>query len=417
MPVAIFWMCLTAQATNGPTEAPAVESKSVMVRFVVATPAIEAPPPRIFLAMAVDGWKPNGRSLEQIAPDLYAGAWAINTTVLEYKFTRAGAWNSVELDSDGGDIPNRRVAIPAGVDELVILHSVERWADVPRTKARATAFNSAKHPTIPSTRTGDIRLHSAVHSPQLENARDILVYLPPGYDTETERRYPVLYMHDGGNLFDARTSFLGIEWNVDETAERLIAAKEIEPVIIVAIYNTPARMDEYAPVRDAHYGAGGKGDAYLDFIIETVKPLIDKTYRTKPARDDTAIAGSSMGGLISLYASFRRPEVFSRCAALSPSLRWHDEWIIDYARANKPTLPLRIWFDMGSREGALGGQGGPSDALESCRTLRQKLIAMGYAPGRDFHYVEVEGGEHNEAAWSARIADVLRFLFPPRNTP
>ncbi|MCA9242465.1 MAG: alpha/beta hydrolase [Phycisphaerales bacterium] len=406
----ICWLC--AQSSGGQTEAPAVDAKDTLVRFVVVTPPIEEPPPRIYLALSVDGWKSNGRSLERVSPDLYAGQWKLRGTVLEYKFTRVGEWSSVELNADGVDIPNRRVAIPTDADELTILHSVERWADAPRTAIRTTVFNNPMQPTIPSTRTGDIRLHAEVYSPQLDNTRDVLVYLPPGYDAEKNSRYPVLYMHDGGNLFDARTSFLGIEWNVDETAERLINAREIEPVIIVAIYNTPDRMDEYAPVRDARYGGGGDGDKYVEFVVETVKPLIDKTYRTKPGRDDTAIAGSSMGGLISLYACFRRPDVFSRCAALSPSLQWQDGWLVDYVRTNKSAFKPRLWFDMGTREGRSNGRAGAGPEIENCRRLRQTLIGMGYQQQRDFEYVEVEGGEHNEAAWSARFDDVLRYLFP-----
>jgi predicted alpha/beta superfamily hydrolase len=165
------------------------------------------------------------------------------------------------------------------------------------------------------TVVGNLKLLTSLKSPQLENQRDILVYLPPSYESES-RRYPVLYLHDGQNLFDAATSFAG-EWQVDETMEAL--SEEGLEAVVVGIPNAgAARLDEYSPFHEENYG-GGLGDQYLAFITQAVKPLIDTDYRTLPGREHTGIMGSSMGGLISLYAFFRHPEVFGFAGALSPS--------------------------------------------------------------------------------------------------
>jgi predicted alpha/beta superfamily hydrolase len=152
------------------------------------------------------------------------------------------------------------------------------------------------------TLTGDIQAHKNFHSNVLGNDRDVLVYLPPGYDASKGRRYSVLYMQDGQNLFDGATSFIpGQEWRVDETAQRLIGAGKIEPLIIVGIYNTKDRINEYTAAQDAKYEMGGKADLYGRMLVEELKPFIDGRYRTKKDAQHTGLAGSSLGGLVSLY--------------------------------------------------------------------------------------------------------------------
>ncbi len=259
---------------------------------------------------------------------------------------------------------------------------------------------------------GDVRVASQIRSPQLGNTRDLLVYLPPSY-AEGTQRYPVLYLHDGQNLFDARTSFVG-EWCVDETCEQL--AEEGIELIVVGIPNAGSqRMAEYGPFRSRN-GDGGQGDAYLAFIVETIKPLIDTTFRTKPERESTGIMGSSMGGLISLYAAFRYPEIFGVIGAMSPSLWFASMAIFPYIR-RAPFNPARIYLDIGTREGGRS----PVDQLllhASSRRyfgnafrMHELLVAKGYRPGQTLHYVEEPLGMHNEAAWARRLPDALRFLF------
>src|SRR5262245_44761431 len=165
------------------------------------------------------------------------------------------------------------------------------------------------------TVVGTLKTLEGVYSPQLGNRRTLYVHLPPSYDT-AGRRYPVLYMQDGQNLFDEPLSYAG-EWRVDETMAAL--SDEGIEAIVVGIQNMGARrIDEYSPFRDRRLRKGGRGDQYLSFVARTVKPLIDRDFRTLPERATTGILGSSMGGLISLYAFFACPEVFGFAGAMSP---------------------------------------------------------------------------------------------------
>ena len=250
-------------------------------------------------------------------------------------------------------------------------------------------------------------MHENFGSRHLAGTRNVLVYTPPGYAESDERTYPVLYMHDGQNLVRPEDAFGGVAWGVDKTADELISAGAIEPIIIVAIYNTPARVDEYThvpAVRGRMKGHGGQADAYGRMIIEELKPFIDDHYRTKPEREFTALGGSSLGGLVSLYLGLKRPDVFSRLAVMSPSAWWANNQIIrDVARLGE-RLPLRIWLDIGTREGPR--------IKHQVRALKEMLLANGWTPGADFAYAEIPDARHEEAAWGARFADVLRFLFP-----
>lgn len=262
------------------------------------------------------------------------------------------------------------------------------------------------HPGVPHTLTGDIRPHRGIHSEILGIARDVLVYLPPVYDADPSRRFPVLYANDGQNVFDGATSFVpGQEWQLDESAERLIRQGEVEPLIIVAVDHAgPRRLDEFGPSRDARRQAGGRADAYGRMLAEELKPFIDRTYRTRPEPDDTGLLGSSMGALVSLYLGLTRPDVFRRIGALSPAVWWSGRMIV--RQVLKPGLrpPLRIWLDMGSAEGRY--------AFRDARALRDALLSKGFVEGESLAYHEVRGGEHTEQAWAARVPSVLKYLFP-----
>jgi predicted alpha/beta superfamily hydrolase len=359
-----------------------VYSEMTHVRLIVVTPdARDNQPPEIYCSLSIDGWPENGRALKRIAPNTYMAAGALRAdTWIEYKFLRETSWSTVEKASGSEELPNRRLKIKAGVAEQVVLHHVARWADRPRPSTTIVEFSQpgAGGPLErESTLTGDIRVHHLFHSPQLKNARTIMVYLPPGYDDALDERYPVLYMHDGDNIFDAKTSFTGVEWGVDETVQRLIMDGRIEKLIVVGIHNTPQRHREYTPFRDSERG-GGQGDAYLAFMVDTLKPFIDKTYRTLPDRTHTGIAGSSLGGLISLYAVFRRPDVFGWAGVVSPALWWDDRHVIAFVREAKTPRPIRLWVDVGTREGEPSGPLAEfTKAVADCRRLVRVLRAKG----------------------------------------
>jgi len=335
----------------------------------------------------------------------------------------------------------------------------------------------------PSTVTGRVDRIPDVAGAGLA-PRDVFVYLPPGY-ADTDRRYPVLYLHDGQNVFDAAAA--GAEWGMDEAAQTLIAAGEIEPMIVVGVANTPSRTDEYTPTprrwrhvlertapptadgplgpltgtfavdddvlviaadddgltadipgeggvqrleaqpggRFFHPQAGitfgfqdadgrvdrviatkppegGLADRYGELLVETVKPLVDRLYRTRPDAAHTGLGGSSLGGLVSMHLGLRHPDVFGRLLVASPSVWWDDRWILGAVASAPAPGAQRIWLDMGTAEG--------DGMVAGARALRDALSAAGWT---DIRYVEAEGAAHTERAWAERAPDMLRFLFPP----
>jgi predicted alpha/beta superfamily hydrolase len=284
--------------------------------------------------------------------------------------------------------------------DFMELTSALTWRDYADTR------NHGEHSVV-----GTLKVLESVEAPGLGNRRDILVHLPPSY-ADGAREYPVLYMHDGQNLFDRTTSFAG-EWGVDETLLEL-SGEGIE-AIVVGIPNTgEARIDEYSPFVDPGRG-GGRGDAYLRFLVETVKPIVDRDFRTSREPSRTAILGSSMGGLISLHAFFAHPEVFGLVGAVSPSLMFARGAIFDSV-ATAPFNPGKIYMDVGTREGPAPLLGAfpflrrHRPFVSRVREMRALLVRKGYREGRTLLVVEDRGGRHNETDWGRRLPDALRFL-------
>lgn len=268
----------------------------------------------------------------------------------------------------------------------------------------------ATHATEEHSVVGTLKVRADVYSPQLDNARDLFVLLPPSYEYSL-RHYPVLYMQDGQNLFDHALSYAG-EWQVDETMAAL--SNEGLEAIVVGVPNAGAhRLDEYTPFRNAQ-GAGGRGAAYAAFLVETVKPLIDRDFRTLPDRATTGVIGSSLGGLLSMFAFFDRPDVFGLAGVMSPSFWYAQEAIFPYVQ-RQPFVPGKLYIDAGTaedmsprRRSVRGARVG--GCASNVQRMRDLLLAKGYRAGEDLWVLEEQGGIHHEAAWARRLPDALRFL-------
>jgi predicted alpha/beta superfamily hydrolase len=247
--------------------------------------------------------------------------------------------------------------------------------------------------------------HSGFRSRFLDRERDLVIYLPPGYDDAPTRRYPVLYMHDGQNLFDPATAYVrGQHWRLGEMADMLIAEGRVEPLVIVGVNHTgTGRLLEYTPTRDPRLG-GGMAKAYGQLLTEELKPFVDARYRTRPERQHTGLGGSSLGALATLFLGLRHADVFSKLAVLSPSAWWGRRAILRYIAKARPKPETRIWLDIGGGEGRM--------AVGDARRLREALVAAGWRDHDDLRYVEAAGATHSEAAWADRAGNVLEFLYP-----
>jgi len=255
---------------------------------------------------------------------------------------------------------------------------------------------------------GQLRKHERFRSRFLRNQRDLIVYLPPGYDDQPWQRFPVLYMQDGQNLFDRATAFAGIDWNIHGAADGLIATEDIEPLIIVGIYNIgKSRIHEYTPTEASKLG-GGRADRYAKFLLQEVMPFIQQQYRALSDPSSTGIGGSSLGGLLSLYLGLKLPQTFGKIAALSPSVWWNQRVMLRLAAAASVQPRPSIWLDIGTKEGPR--------MVPDVEQFRDVLVKKGWRLGEDLHYERIEGGEHNEAAWAQRIGRVLQFLYPAPET-
>jgi predicted alpha/beta superfamily hydrolase len=265
------------------------------------------------------------------------------------------------------------------------------------------------HPQPPvPVRSGSLLHFPEIRSRFLPQPHDVSVCLPPGYHADPGRHYPVLYLHDGQNVFDdLPQSPFGVQWGVDTTARALMHAQVIEPLIIVAIGNAGRdRIDEYTPTRDSAHDAGGLADRYGRMLVYEIKPWIDHTWRTKRGPEDTGLAGSSLGGLLTLHLGLTHSAIFGKLGLLSPSVWWDDRWIVrQLVMQGQRRAELRLWLDVGTGERRM---------LKGTRLLYRMLLRKGWRIGRDLHYMEAEGALHDERAWGERTGLFLRFLFPAR---
>lgn len=356
---------------------------------VTSVPANTPPADPIFVAGTFNGWNPAAAGWQLTRTgSVYSITFPTSVRgAIEFKFTR-GSWPMGETTASGTSLPNRTYTVPAtGAATLDV--QVAGWDDLianPPPTSTASPSVSVMSPAFPM--------------PQLGRTRRIWLYLPPDYAT-TQKTYPVLYMHDGQNLFDAALAFGGNEWGVDEALDRLQAAGDWG-CIVVGIENGPNRLDEYSPYVNPQYG-GGQGDQYVDFIANSLKPYVDQHYRTRPDRLHTGLMGSSMGGLISLYAALKRPDVFGRAGVLSPSL-WFNRRIYTYARQAPPLRPdPRVFLLSGARES--------STQLRDQRQMTDTLAAAGFLIGSEVDTVVKADGQHAEWFWKREFPAAYQWLF------
>ncbi|HEY4083402.1 MAG TPA: alpha/beta hydrolase-fold protein [Burkholderiaceae bacterium] len=264
------------------------------------------------------------------------------------------------------------------------------------------AFGSAVA-APPLSRVGTIERLAPLPSKFLP-PRGVQVWLPPGYAQHPQQRYPVLYLHDGQNVFDAAAA--GAEWRVDESAQAGVESGQLAPFIIVAVDNTAARMDEYTPVSMINDGksVGGKAPAYARYLIEELKPFIDAHYRSLPDAAHTAVGGSSLGGLVSLWLAVHHADTFGAALVVSPSVWWADSFALrDVAGIHWPDARRpKLWVDVGGREG--------NGALQGARKLHETLLHHGWSE-RSLSYLESPKATHDEAAWAVRVPAMLKFLY------
>ena len=239
-----------------------------------------------------------------------------------------------------------------------------------------------------------------IAAPQLDTIRKIWVYLPENYET-SEESYPVLYMHDAQNLFDAATSYSG-EWRVDEVLDSL----KTPQVIVVGIeHGNDKRIEELTPYPNEKYG-GGKADAYVNFLMITLKPHIDATYRTLPDAENTAIMGSSLGGLTSFYAAIKYPETFKKIGVFSPSF-WYSDDLFELVKKSRLDMGQKFYFMAGTAE----DEEMVADLKKMLSLLEQKGL-----PQENIKIKIIEGAQHNEASWSREFPQAFLWLFPEKSS-
>jgi len=362
-----------------------LSAQEVKVRFVVSSGKLNDTS-----SVYITG---NGEKLGNWNPSIVKlnkqndGSWGIDLSFpkgekLEYKFT-LGSWGKEALTNSG--IPPKNSNLTADQD-TVVSATINKWGE-------GTSVKSSFKGQI----TGEVRYHRNFQASGLR-PRDIIVWLPPSYETNKDKKYPVLYAHDGQNLFDPSTSTFGIDWQLDETADSLISQGKINEMIIVGIYNTPARMKEY--------WTGDTGTAYMNFVVNQLKPFIDKTYRTLPDRENTSSMGSSAGGLISFRLLWEHNDVFSKAACLSPAFLVENEldYISTVKNYNGPKKELKAYFDCG----AIGLE---SILLPGVVKLISALKEKGFQEDKDYLWFYDKNGEHNEPNWAARVWRPLEFLY------
>ena len=347
----------------------------------------------IFISGDFEGWS-GGEKKYQL--EHKNGIYAITLPKVEgqinFKFTQ-GSWESVECAQNGIAIDNRSHTFNQQNDTLKV--KIVGWDNLIEIKKATTA---SKNISI---------LSENFEMPQLNRKRRVWLYLPPDYETSNES-YPVVYMHDGQNLFDSSTSNYG-EWNVDETLDKLVKEKNLKLIVVGIDNGGSKRLDEYSPWKNEKYG-GGKGDLYLDFIIETLKPYIDSNYKTLKDKSNTAIIGSSMGGLISHYAGLKYPKIFGKIGVFSPAF-WFSPEVNEFTKTNGNIKDTKMYFLAGGKEGGNTAYEEINQTVKDMNIMVAALKDQGFA-SENIKSKVVPEGKHNEELWRTNFEETILWLFP-----
>lgn len=339
----------------------------------------------IYIGSNANGWDAAGTPLSSNADGTYSVTINPAVGTMQFKFTR-GSWTSVEGNVVGEEIANRSYNYTG--QAATINATVLSWKDVAGTSPQSTA--NAQVSIVSQN----------FYMPQLNKTRRVWIYLPQNYNSSAQN-YPVLYLHDGQNVFDAYTSFAG-EWEVDESLTQM-EQNGFKGVIAVAIDNGGAdRIDEYAAWENTAYNEGSLGDEYVEFLVSTLKPYIDQHYRTLPDQEHTGIMGSSLGGLISLYAAIKYPDVFGKVGVFSPALWFNKPQIYDYVAANTKTYPQKFYLLCGGSES--------TDMVPDMLDMKNTLLTAGF-DANEIAYVVKPNGQHSEWFWRDEFSDAHQWLF------
>jgi predicted alpha/beta superfamily hydrolase len=359
------------------------QAQEAQITFTVIVPQSTPANAIVYIAgnsPLLGNWNPGEVALTKVNDSTWSKSFTFTKgTELEYKIT-LGSWNT-QARYVPNEIPGNSRAV-AGEQKEIIIRPLS-W--------QASALSAG------GGITGTVRYHRNMQGAGLNYVRDLIVWLPPSYEKEKDRRYPVLYMHDGQNIIDPGTSFIGYDWHVDEVADSLIRAGKMEEIIVVGISNSPDRMKEYADTE--------LGKAYAYFVIGNVKPLVDSLYRTKPDRKNTAVMGSSMGGLISFLFAWWHPEVFSKTACLSSVFDQRAASALELVRSEQTkTHDVQFYFDC-------GGFSWEADLKPGMDEMVSLLKRNGYQEQKDFIWYFDPNADHSERSWAARIWRPLTFFF------
>lgn len=362
-----------------------IHSVQAQVTFTVdSLPDYTPPEDILYIAGDFQGWNPGDTNF--VLQKNNEDKWFIQFdsvaegTIIKFKFTR-GDWGKVEKGILGEEIPDREFTYGNGESVSIIIYN---WADYGGGNSTATENVEV--------------MDEEFYMPQLDRSRRIWIYFPPDYD-ESENHYPVLYMHDGQNLFDTYTSYSG-EWEVDETLNELFEDGYQVPIVVGIDNGGTERINEYTPWINSEYG-GGLGGPYIDFVVETLKPYIDDNYRTLPDRDNTAIWGSSLGGLISYYGILKYQEKFSKAGVYSPSYWWSDSvW----------TFPCEMGLQQQMKIYQMTGSLEAGTMVPDTWTMNDTLLSFGISE-ENLSTKIIEGGQHNEQLWREDFAEAYLWLF------